>query len=109
MGGFYRFRRSSLVDVPTANGGQKEKGGGGGRKRRGKPTRLGWQLLRLSGLRNGLNRRRSADLQRVGPHRLGDVLQRHRTQIADPEIESRLDLPIGIVGDANPTGLGDAL
>ena len=56
---------------------------------------------------SGLTRR--ADLQRVGPHRLGDVLERHRAEIADLEIEPPLDLPIGVVGEANPSGLGDAL
>ena len=50
-----------------------------------------------------------ADLQRVGPHRVSDVLQRHRAEIADLEIESPLDLPIGVVGDADPSGLGDPL
>ena len=40
---------------------------------------------------------RRADLQRVGPHWLGNVLQRHRTEIAYLEIKSRLDLSIGVV------------
>jgi hypothetical protein len=30
-------------------------------------------------------------------------------EFADLEIESRLDLPEGVVGDANPSGLGDPL
>ena len=33
----------------------------------------------------------------------------HGAEIADLEIESRLDLPEGVVGDANPSGLGDPL
>ena len=66
-------------------------------------------MLRLIGWRRRSGLRRRADLQQVGPHRLGDVLQRHGAEIADLEIESRLDLPEGVVGDANPSGLGDPL
>ena len=50
-----------------------------------------------------------ADFQRVGPHRLGNVLQRHRAEIADLEIEPPLDLPVGVVGEADRAGLGDPL
>ena len=61
--------------------------------------------------RHGFRRLRlrwSADLQRIDVHRLGDVLERHRAEIADLEIEPRLHLPIGVVGDADRAGLGDA-
>ena len=59
--------------------------------------------------RGPFGRPRCADLQRVGSYRVGDVLQRHRAEITDLEIESRLDLPIGVVGDAYSTRLGDPL
>ena len=36
-------------------------------------------------------------------------LSRDGAEIADLQIKSRLDLPIGVVGDAIPPGLGDAL
>ena len=51
---------------------------------------------------------RLADLDRIGPHRFGDVFQRHRTEIADIQIEPRLDLPIGVLREADRAGLGDA-
>jgi tetratricopeptide (TPR) repeat protein len=53
--------------------------------------------------------KRHADFQPIDPHRLGDVLEFRRAEIADLEIETRLDLPVGVVGDANPAGLGDPL
>ncbi len=39
----------------------------------------------------------------------GDVLQLRRAEIVNREIKSPLDLPIGVLGQANRTGLGDAL
>ena len=50
-----------------------------------------------------------ADLDRVGAHRLGDVFQRYRAEIADIQIEPRLHLPIGVLREADGAGLGDAL
>ena len=41
--------------------------------------------------------------------RLGDVLELRRAEIVNLEIEPRFDLPIGVVGDANSSGLGDTL
>ena len=70
--------------------------------------RLG-RRLRLIGWRRRSGLTRRADLQRVDPHRFGDVLQRHRAEIADLEIEPPPDLPEGVVGDANPSGFGYAL
>jgi hypothetical protein len=46
--GFRRFRRSSIEDVPTAGGGQKEKGdNGGGERSRGRRPRLTSRRVRL--------------------------------------------------------------
>ena len=109
MCGLRRFRRSSIEDVPAASGDQKEKGGDGGRERGEGRARFARQRLTPIGWwrRSGLTRR--ADLQRVGSHWLGDVLQRHGAEIADLQIEPPLHLTIGVVGDANPSGLGDPL
>jgi hypothetical protein len=49
-----------------------------------------------------------ADVERIDPDRLGDVLELGRSEVGHGKIESRLDLPEGVVGDANPSGLGDA-
>jgi hypothetical protein len=50
-----------------------------------------------------------ADFNRIDPDRLGDVLELDRTEIADREIESPLDLPIGLFGKTDRARLGDAL
>jgi hypothetical protein len=47
--------------------------------------------------------------QGVNAHWLGDVLQGHRAEIADLEIEPRLDLTIGVLRKVDRAGLGDAL
>ena len=59
--------------------------------------------------RRGLRRRWYADIERIDADRIGDVLELGWAEIADLEIESRLDLPEGVVGDTNPSGLGDPL
>ena len=41
-------------------------------------------------------------------HRLGDVFELRCAQIADLEIEPRLDLTIGVLGKADRAWLGDA-
>ncbi len=41
-------------------------------------------------------------------YRLGDVLEALRPKIIDPKFEPRLDLPVGILGQANPARLADA-
>ena len=46
--------------------------------------------------------------QRIDPYRLGDVLEFGRAEIAHREIEPRLHLPIGVFGQADRAGLGDA-
>ena len=50
-----------------------------------------------------------ANLQRIDPDRLGNVLELGRAEIADREIEPRLDLAIGVFGKADRAGLGDTL
>ena len=57
--------------------------------------------LRLGG--HGL-----ADLERIDPDRIGDVLELGWAEIGDREIEPSLDLPIGLLGETNRAGLGDA-
>ena len=51
---------------------------------------------------------RLADLQRIDADRLGDVLELSVAEIADLQIEARLDLTIGILGETDGAGLGDA-
>ena len=55
-----------------------------------------------------LRLRRLADFERIDPDRLGDVLELGRAQIAHGKIEPRLHLPIGVLGQADRAGLGDA-
>ena len=50
-----------------------------------------------------------ADFERIDPDRLGDVLELGRAEIGDREIEPPLDLPIGVLGETDRAGLGDAL
>ena len=65
--------------------------------------------------RGGFFRRRDrrpgrlADLQRVDPDRLNDVLELGEAEIAGGEIEAPSDLPIGVLGKADRAGLGDPL
>src|SRR5208337_1513865 len=53
-------------------------------------------------------RRGDADLQRIDPDRLGDVLELGLTEIGDGEIEPALDLPIGLLGKTDSAGFSDA-
>ena len=62
--------------------------------------RWGRRGLRLGGL---------ADLERIDPDRLGDVLELGRAEIGDREIEPPLHLTIGVLGETDRAGLGDAL
>ena len=50
----------------------------------------------------------SADLKRVGSHRISDVLQRHRAEVGDLEIEPPFDLPIGVFRKTDRAGFGDS-
>ena len=47
-------------------------------------------------------------MQRIDPDRLGDVLELGRAEIGDREIEPPLHLPIGVLGETDRAGLGDA-
>ena len=71
------------------------------------PSAIGASKERLLGWR-GLRLRRLADFERIDPDRLGDVLELGRAEIADRQIEPPLDLAIGILGQADRAGLGDA-
>ena len=48
-------------------------------------------------------------MQRIDPDRFGDVLELRGAQIGDSEIEPRLDLPIGLLREADRAGGRDAL
>ena len=52
--------------------------------------------------------RRDADLQRVNPDGVGDVLEFGGAEVADSEIEPALDLTIGVLGEADRARLSDA-
>src|SRR5271166_6015205 len=59
--------------------------------------------------RRGRRLRRLADFERVDVDRLGDVLQSGCAEVGDLEIEPSLHLPIGLLGETDRAGLGDAL
>ena len=48
-----------------------------------------------------LRLRRGADVERIDPDRFGDVLELGRAEIGDGEIEPPLDLPIGVLRQAD--------
>jgi hypothetical protein len=50
-----------------------------------------------------------AHVERIDPDRLGDVLELDRAEIVRREIEPPLDLPIGLLGEADRAGFRDAL
>jgi hypothetical protein len=50
-----------------------------------------------------------ADIERIDPDRLGDVLELDRAEVRDREIEPPLHLPISLLGETNRAGLGNAL
>src|SRR5208337_1528808 len=56
-----------------------------------------------------LRRGRLADLQRIGPDRLGNVLELGRAEIGNSEIEPPLHLTIGVLGETDGARLCDAL
>ena len=57
--------------------------------------------------RAGLGRR--TNLERIDPDRLGDILEFGLAKVADHEIEAPLDLPIGVLRQADRSGLRDSL
>ena len=56
----------------------------------------------------GFARAGTPTCKRIGPHRLGDVLELRRAEVGDGEIEPPLHLPIGVLGKADRARLGDA-
>ena len=52
--------------------------------------------------------RARADLERVGANGLGDILELRLAHVRDGEVEPRLDLPVGVVGEADRAKRGDA-
>ena len=50
----------------------------------------------------------NADLQRINPDRIGDVLEAHRAAIVDGEVEPGLDLPVCLLGETDAAGLAYA-
>ena len=51
--------------------------------------------------------RRPADLQRIDPNRLGDVLELGEPKIAHRHLEPPPDLPVGLLGKTDRARLGD--
>src|SRR5271155_2736863 len=68
-------------------------------------------LWRLGGFcfAEGLCLGRNADLKRVDPDRLSDILELGEAEIADCEIEPPFDLPIGVLGQTDSARLANAL
>jgi hypothetical protein len=58
--------------------------------------------------RHGLRLGGRADLQRIEPDRLGDVLELGRAEVADRQIEPPLNLPVGLLGQTDRAGVGDS-
>ena len=58
-------------------------------------------------LRRRLRLRADADLNRIDPDWLYNVLELRRTEIADRQIEPRFHLPVGVLGKTDCAGLGD--
>jgi hypothetical protein len=111
MDGLRRFRRSSIDDVPSACGGQKDKGSNGGDERGGTHVPFGRHRLRLIGWHRRRHRfrlHRLADFERVDADGFSDVLQLGCAEVDDLEIEPTLDLSIGVLGQADRSGFGDA-
>src|SRR5271165_5229857 len=69
-------------------------------RRTGLFGRWGWRGFRLG---------RLADFERKDPDRLGNVLELFRAEIGDCEVKPPLDLPIGVLGEADRARLGDPL
>ena len=51
---------------------------------------------------------RRADLERINPQRLGNVLERLKAHVADGELDPPLHLPVSVLGERDGAGLGDA-
>ena len=75
-------------------------------KRRLEAQRLG-RIVTIRGRRR-LRLRGLTDFERIDADRLGDVLELCRAEVADREIEPPLDLAVGVLGEADRAGRGDA-
>ena len=58
--------------------------------------------------RRWLRLRRDADLQRVNPDRVGDVLELGLAEVGDRQIKPSLHLPVGVLGQADRARLAHA-
>ena len=56
----------------------------------------------------GLCGRRHANLQRIGPHWLGDILELRRPEVGDGQLEPALDLAIRVLRETDGARLGDS-
>ena len=59
------------------------------------------RIFRALGVGAGFACSGCADVKRIDPDRLGDVLELGRAEIGDREIEPPLDLPIGVLGQTD--------
>ena len=93
-------------EIPNARHDDDEQGGHPRSKRRQREL-----IFRRDGFRRLRERRlgRFPNFKRIDPDRLGDVLELHRAEIADLKIEPPFHLTIGVLGEADRPGLGDAL
>jgi hypothetical protein len=46
--------------------------------------------------------------ERIDPDRFGDILELSRPQVANAKIKTRLHLPVGVLGETDGAGFGDA-
>lgn len=69
--------------------------------------RLHRSFRRVRRRRRRFLRRRGPDLDRIDTHRLGNILEFGRAEIADRNVEPRPHLPIRLFGQADRAGLGD--
>jgi hypothetical protein len=83
-------------------------GAGCGQYRQRGDSEPEWRERRASLRSCGLRDRRRADVQRVDPDRLGDVLEPGRAEIGHGKIEPPLDLPIGVLRQTDRAGLANA-
>ncbi len=61
-----------------------------------------------AGVGAGFARAGLADFERIDPNRFGDVLELGRAKIGDRKIEPPLDLPVGLLGQADRARLANA-